>query len=500
MKFITNSKLIVAAFFIFISVLAYFGLGLIIKPAEGWHQRVTPAKKFIQLDQNIVGIGSSPEITADQYTKVFKYFVEGIASYRRADSSQVLYPGVPGTRGIKVEGLEGFARTAPFLASWIASGRSNYIKLENNQEFNIRQHLIDGISAGTTPDSANYWGVINDFDQRTVEAADVALTIWLIKDELSKELTETQLNRVKLWLKGVNSVKIYGGNWYLFKVVVNSVLTALGDESALELAQKNLKEFKRFYIGDGWFTDGDGGKIDYYNAWQMQYFLYWADRITPNLDHAFIKNTIVDFNQSYKYFISTQGVPIMGRSACYRLAVSAPLIAQSLLVNTKENNDLARRALDVTWSFFIEHASLKKGSVTQGYCNDTPELLENYSGRGSCLWSLRSLILAFQHKKQDHFWVKNDGKLPVELDSFDITIAGPKLRLTGNVDTSEIVLYQQQTQDYLVDINEHGLIEMPWWRKVAEYLLRRPLRLENFDVKYRRKKYSSKEPFCDCET
>ena len=63
----------------------------------------------------------------------------------------------------------------------------------------------------------------------------------------------------------------------------------------------------------------------------------------------------------------------------------------------------ARRALDATWSYFIQRDSLKGGNVTQGYCESDPRILDNYSGPASCLWALRSLILAYSMSSDSAF-------------------------------------------------------------------------------------------------
>ena len=36
-----------------------------------------------------------------------------------------------------------------------------------------------------------------------------------------------------------------------------------------------------FYLGDGWFTDGPDGPVDYYNAWGFYYHIGWIHRMNP---------------------------------------------------------------------------------------------------------------------------------------------------------------------------------------------------------------------------
>ena len=382
------------------------------------------------------------------------------------------------------------------LTTWLAAGRPAKIKLSDASTFDIKSHLKNGIIAGTNSDSISYWGNFQDLDQRAVEAADIALTLWLLIDKLDEQFKRVELDRIKNWLNQINEKQIHGGNWHLFRLIVNTVLLNLGDNSKVSSIENDYSEFKSYYVGDGWFTDGKGGNIDYYNAWQMQYFLFWFSEIKPNHDQEFINQVFTLFSSNYKYFISMQGLPIWGRSSCYRLAAPVPLIINSFKKN--DGASTAKRSLDAIWAYFIEKGALSSGTVTQGYCGKDTELLENYSGRGSCLWSLRSLVLAFYQPKESGLWLANDGLLPIEKESYSIFIKGPQLNVIGNKNTHEIIVEQLHPLRRSEALSEQPLKKMPLWRSIAEQFLRRPLRLDNFEVKYGRKQYSNLAPFCEC--
>jgi hypothetical protein len=106
------------------------------------------------------------------------------------------------------------------------------------------------------------------------------------------------------------------------------------------------------------------------------------------------------------------------------MAVPAPLIFASTFDPASIAPAQARRALDLTWDFFLEHGALREGRVTQGYCGDDPKILDNYSGPASCLWSLRSLIVALHLPPEADFWTQDAAPLPVEQGDFERRIAG----------------------------------------------------------------------------
>ncbi len=82
------------------------------------------------------------------------------------------------------------------LANWLLHGRPATIKLQGQLDFELLGQLTTGIIEGTNPLSPGYWGDINDFDQRSVEAADIALTVWLLFKYKHNWCTGNQLKQV----------------------------------------------------------------------------------------------------------------------------------------------------------------------------------------------------------------------------------------------------------------------------------------------------------------
>ncbi|WP_440903469.1 DUF2264 domain-containing protein [Catenovulum sp. SX2] len=463
------------------------------KPVDGWHTSIKVPKSFSNLDRQVKELGDKAHLTKQDYQQIFTYFIEGINAYRCKYNCRVTYPGIPGTRGIKVEGLEGFARSAPMLAAWLYGQREQKIKLTNEDEFDILAHLAKGIEHGCDPKSPAYWGDFADYDQRAVEAGDIAVTVWILQ-QIDSTIFDKQVSaNVIGWLKQINNIKLYGGNWCLFKLIVNALLEQLTDQSYEEV-ENSYKTFKSYYVGNGWFGDGAKGFVDYYNVWQMQYYLYWFHLMKPDYDASFLQNVFSEFSEGFKFFISPNGAPIFGRSACYRLAIPSPLIINSA-VNNKEHA-VSKRALEAIWIHFIKNGALQKGTVTQGYYESQPQILENYSGRGSALWCVRSLTLAFMQSNMSTFWSCEPGLLPVEMGDFEQLISKPGFKLVGKQQDLSITLVRSNT--YFSDKHSHAsLPRLNLFRKVLQFVLRRPLRSEHLNIKYGREKYVSNKFFCD---
>ena len=348
------------------------------------------------------------------YEQLFQYFVEGFEAHRSAAGALTTYDGLPSRHGRRADAFEGFSRSAPLWGAWVSSGRPASVRLSDGADVDLIDTFRQGLLAGTDPAGDEYWGDVADLDQRIVEASDVALSVWLFRDSVWGGLSATEKAQVVQWLRQSENRRVPDSNWHLFPVFINAVLRSLHVEAATVASRAHYARFKTFYRGDGWFSDGPADAFDYYNAWGIHYQLYWLDLVDPAWDHAFIAKTRTAFLATYPYLMGPSGFPILGRSVCYRMAAAAPLVFGQA-TNPDEISPVdARRAIDSVWRFFIRQGALEDGNVSQGYCGPDPRILDNYSGPASCLWALRSLIVAFALPSDAPLWRSPAGSLPVE--------------------------------------------------------------------------------------
>lgn len=436
--------------------------------------------------------GASPDRIA--YENLFRYFLEGFERHRSLLGARACYPGLPSRHGASIDQLEGFSRSAPLWGAWVRSGRPRVIPLSRGRMVDLVEEFRRGLIAGTDPTSDEYWGNIQDRDQRIVEASDIALSLWLFRDTVWADLPEPEKRRVVSWLRQVHGREVFDNNWHLFPVLVDAVLGSLGRANDPIGAAEHYARFKTFYRGDGWFSDGPGDVCDYYNAWGIHYLLYWLQQVDGSWDREFLSGVRTKFLSTYRYLIGPAGFPILGRSVCYRMAAPVPLVFGQETDPATVSPAEARRALDVTWTYFIQRGALHEGNVAQGYCGADPRVLDNYSGPASCLWSVRSLVVAFSFSEDAPFWQSSAGRLPVEKGSYQINLEPCGWRITGRRESLAIAIENLRSGKAggaaLVD---YGLV-----RRVAGALLRKPFRPENREAKYDRKRYSSNEPFCGC--
>ncbi|MEE4207220.1 MAG: DUF2264 domain-containing protein [Erythrobacter sp.] len=432
------------------------------------------------------------EPSNEAYDDVVRYMALSWLTHRNAAGTGAEYPGQPSWSGRECDALEGFARMMPLFAAWRASGRPGRIEVDGHA-LDIAGEFRRGLLAGTDPASRHYWGNMpGRSNQRIVEAADIALAVWMLRGEVWDGLSSAEQGRIADWLAQAGDKAGLDNNWQLFFVLIDRVLASLGHPGRIEDPAGRYERVKGFYLGSGWFEDGPGGRVDYYNAWGFHYALAWIDRIDPAWDPAFLGEARRAFLADFRHFIGPRGFPAFGRSLAYRLAVAAPLVAGAGSDPDVVPPGEARRALDATWSHFVRHGALRRGRVTQGLHGPDMRLLEPYSGPASGLWSLRSLVMAYSHPATHAFWTAAPEPLPVERGDFERAIPALGWRLTGVRATGEITLH--------IAANRGNrppplpvLKRTDRWR-CALGLMRRP---EGFEAKYDAPSYSSARSFAD---
>ncbi|MDI7259296.1 MAG: DUF2264 domain-containing protein [Thermodesulfobacteriota bacterium] len=479
--------------FFFLLRLLYFLRGIVFY-SFGRERIQTPKiamEAFKQIDSLLFHTFNDKTLGAmERYYFLFRYFVTGILLYRSDKPSLAYYPGAPSKRGPHKDNMEGFTRMLPLICSWVSSGREKVVETLNGGTVDLEEVVAKGLIAGTDPDSPGYWGNILHRDPRICEAADVALSIWMIRNNLWSNLSSREKRKIFLWLLSVNGKDVYDNNWHLFPVMINVIASSLGYQDDKVEGQAHYSRFKSFYRGDGWFSDGPNNVYDYYNAWGMHYSLFWLNQISAEFDPEFIKSTLNHFLKNYIFFLTPEGLPMLGRSICYRMAASAPMIAGYLQDPSMIAAGLAQRALDAIWTYFISKGAVNQGRIAQGYFGDDLRLLDNYSGPASCLWGLRSLVLAFYCPKDSPFWTTPASPLPVEVSDYCITIPSIGWKVKGIKETQEVIIETGKIE------KKRGAIKnYTWFHKTAGFLAGRPFRPRNNFVKYNLSRYSSKELF-----
>lgn len=434
------------------------------------------------------GLGRAP------YDAAAAHLLEGFFAYRGDARARAYYPGEPSGHGREVDAVEGFTRIFPFAAAWL--GAANDLVETARGPASVAAALRDGLVAGTDPGHPEYWGEPAAYDQRIVEASDIALGLWIARDRLWPMLDAVQRERVLDWLRQAARQQVYPGVWQLYPVLIERVAHALGG-STRQTTLRVRTAYERFeaqYRGDGWYADVPKG-FDFYNAWGIHYALFWIDQVDPDWDRERIRARLAQFAGFYKHLFGPHGVPLMGHSLCYRLAAPAPLLAAALVAPAGVSPGEAMRALDATWSYYVSRGAVDQGRVTQGVCADDPALLDGYAGPASCAWSLRSLVVAYYADRSEAMFDRPREPLPVERGDFSVHARAPGWQVEGGRSDGHVRLLVDANQGNTpAPIRRHGTRE-----SLQEWLMQAPRRPDNAAALYDRPMYSTAEPLSACE-
>ncbi|MFF8726110.1 DUF2264 domain-containing protein [Streptomyces sp. NPDC015171] len=369
----------------------------------------------------------------------------GVEPYATPD--RALYH-LPGDRvsysGRLSDGLEGYARTL-LLAAF-------------RRDETVLGRYAEGLSAGP----GGVWPRIADRGQPLVEAASVALALRLTRPLLWDRLDDAVRLRTADWLADALAAEPWPCNWELFPVTVGGFLAEIGhrEEAARKAIDRGLTRIEDWYRGDGWYTDGDGRKFDYYNGWAMHLYPVlhaWLGDDAGLLAHygRRLSRHLAD----YARLFGADGAPLhQGRSLTYRFATAAPLWLGALTGHTPLPPGETRRLASGALRYFLDGGAVdERGLLPLGWLGPDTALVQDYSGPASPYWASKGflgLLLPPGHP----VWTAREEPGPAERADEAHPVTAPNW------------LLQSTRRDGLVRLHNHGSEDVrydPYYTRLA---------------------------------
>lgn len=368
------------------------------------------------------------------------------AAEKRDSYARALFPDDRRDSPDAVDALESFARISTAWGAYLHNSQNPATLDFENRKLNLEEILTQALLDGTNPSNLNtYWGEIRDFDQRIVEAADIAVTLWLSRDRVFLRLGENERAQIIRWLEQVDKRVVYSNNWTLFPVLPMTLRHKLGYPANTTLIDSHLDEMAAFYRGDGWYADGVGSHFDLYNAWMFGWhYLMWAwlDGARRPAYLETLERRARSFLAGFQYFFGANGAyPAWGRSLTYRFAAISCFAAGHLLHISPVSAGGMRRLSSGCIKYFYERECFDPHGhfLRQGFHGAFPPVIEPYISPGSPLWACRGL-LALAFARDDPFWTEVEEPLPVERGDFDIAFPTPGFNVSGRRAGGEVFL------------------------------------------------------------
>lgn len=182
------------------------------------------------------------------------------------------------------------------------------------------------IIAGCDPHSEHYWQAAKDYDQRVVEMASIAVALIDAKQTYWLPLSASQRTHLVKWLQSVSDLQLPANNWRWFRILILSALERLNIDINQRVLAEDLAFVDALYLADGWYQDGAGSVLDYYNpfAFQLYGLIYvrWQQGQGDYCERWLAR--AVAFADGFQYWFADNGQPLCyGRSLNYRFAGAA---------------------------------------------------------------------------------------------------------------------------------------------------------------------------------
>jgi hypothetical protein len=374
-----------------------------------------------------------------------------LVAERAGSPARALYPEDLRNQPDSVDALESFARIAPAWAAWLYNPSNPAIVSFAGKHMDLTELLCRALVEGTNPDRPHtYWGEMDHFSQHIVEAADVAIAVWLSRQRVFDQLNPMEQARIMAWLGKVDGKQTYFDNWILFPAISMMVRLKMGFPASVRDLDGRLEKIGRFYRGDGWYADGPGNEYELYNAWMFGWhYLLWAwidgDR-RPDLRQIVLRRA-QSFIQGFQFFFGSNGVyPAWGRSIVYRFSAVAAFETAHLLGIAPANPGLLRRVSSGCMRYFYEHGFLdsEQHYIYQGFHGHFPQAGESYISPGSPYWACHALF-ALSFDRNDPFWTTEEAPLPVEQADFDLALPAPGFVLHGDKTSGQVLLLNSRS-------------------------------------------------------
>lgn len=314
--------------------------------------------------------------------------------------------------------MEGFGRLIVGMAPFLALTEEDLLvspKKEKETHKRLYEQTIQSLTNAVDPDSPDYlyWGSPK-VRQPLVDAAFIAQALISAPKALWEPLSaQTKLNFIKEFTQ-IRQIEPFNNNWMLFAAMIETFLLLIDQPFDAQRIDNAVTKIKKWYVGDGWYSDGEKFHFDHYNGYVIHPMLVEILRVNV------LKNRIdkAEYDIAYKRmqryasyqerYISPEGTYlVVGRSSTYRVGAFQPLTKLALDQQLPQPIEPAQVRCALTAVFknmFIPTTFTNEGWLTLGLVgNQQAEIADYYSNTGSMyLTSLGFLPLGL--KASDAFW------------------------------------------------------------------------------------------------
>lgn len=299
-------------------------------------------------------------------------------------------------RDKRVTYMEYFGRLMAGLAPWLSLPDDD--TAEGKQRKQLREWALKSYAQSVDPESKDYllW---RKEGQPLVDAAYIAESflrgydaLWVPLDDLTKQRYIAEFQQLR-------RVDPPYTNWLLFSSTVECFLKKAGAQTDYYRITSALRKVDEWYVGDGWYSDGEDFAFDYYNSFVIHPMYVECLEVMTNGGKQNIWNVkggnfpnalkrMQRFGMILERFVSPEGTfPVFGRSITYRTGVLQPLALLSLrgwLPKELPAGQVRAAMTAVIQRMFGDNRNFNaEGYLTLGFNGSQPNISDWYTNNGS---------------------------------------------------------------------------------------------------------------------
>lgn len=287
--------------------------------------------------------------------------------------------------------MEAFARLMMGLAPWLSLPDDQ--TPEGKQRKHLRELALKSYTLAVDPDNPDRLSWTEN--QALVDAAFLANSFLRAPEQLWKPLDNITKKRYVEQFQSLRRIDPPYNNWLLFSAMVETFLLSVGEQYDAYRIHSAIRKTEEWYVGDGWYSDGEHFAFDYYNSFVIQpmYIEVLEELVRLNtiakpadLDRA--KKRMKRYGVILERLISPEATfPAFGRSITYRTGVFQPLALLAWRGELPEElpEGQVRNALTCVMKrmFEVDGNFGKEGFLQLGFAGHQPGIADPYSNNGS---------------------------------------------------------------------------------------------------------------------
>ena len=311
-------------------------------------------------------------------------------------------------------------------------------------------------------------------NQSVTELAAYLVAVYFAKETLWDVLDKEKQDKIASFIKKWSVAAItrsWQNNHYWYPIYCIEILKQLGydcGEEADREVEKGYEFLETLYYGNGWYSDGELGRFDYYEAWAHHtYTLLWiliADKNRPDYKvkcEKYRKRSEEYLRYFIHYFDSDGGMAAYGRSIGYRFAAVAPF-GLAALTGCDIDLGIAKSVILKNIDYFYQNSiPTDDGCFPVGYLYESSGFGESYASDGAISCYTEGLLCLIAD--EDHpLWQAEMKKLPIESGSYLLRCPLSELQtaIAGNNEKNGVTLYNNGLHYYQNEFFGHRFNDM----------------------------------------